>query len=891
MDGQALTRKVTILNDPVDLTMATLDSSSSGKSEKGDVDFVNDSVDSAAVKRAILKMDLTLLPILTMFYLLSFLDRANIGNARVAGLQKDLLMTDRQYQIAITITYVPYVLSEIPANLIIRRVGPNILMPTLLTIWGIIVLSQGFVTSFKGLAAARAFLAAIVNMHGVGNKPAWSWIFILEGLFSTLIGILSFFLVPVSPRDSRFLSDEQKRLIIQRLDRNRPFAVPVDTFNIKRILSVLVTPHVLLPSVINFMGGTNLFGLALFLPSIVSQLGYSSNRTQLLSVGPFAVGFVVTVLLSYFSDRYMIRAVPIVGVLLFSVAGYSLSLASTSKHMSYAALYLMVPGVYATIPVISAWFSNNTEPYYRRATSIALGLMFANCGGIMSTWRYPSHEGPRYQKTTIMNLTFSLMMITLTIVNALHLIWLNRQKRLRRTDMLAPYATKEEPDGGIRAWVELGDRHPDFLSHAHRVAGRWREVSVNQRTGFDKYLYLWISPIHAVPYQLLTRCQPAMKDVLLVGFGAVGAICELPYPEAERSGKSYSCCPEQFRNRRQLFKRDIIAKEEGIHFESRKYGNIKGWRPDRLCKSVAEAADRPYSYVLVTTKAIPELVRTSEMLAPLYSNDYRAKFPQPAYVLLQNGLNVEVELYKTLKATLHDDPKIISTALWIGTNLLKPNVVEHNDFDRLSLGVYRHEDRTTTTNTAEEAALLDGIGHILEAGGSTISVVPEIQRVKFKKNFWNVAFSSFATLTRQASLVLQRYTLPAMFRAPPESPSKPYEPYVSPATADLISSYTIPAVKATLNELIVLGRALGFPDTEDGLPSSIAESTFEGTWKLHTRADSTHVPSMLLDAEKGFPIEVEVIVGEVVRMAKERNVDLPNQILRKREEAKPTRNV
>lgn len=84
-------------------------------------------------------------------------------------------MTDHQYQIAVTITYVcvfsvhceiesthfrcrPYVLSEIPANLILRRVGPNLLMPTLLTFWGIIVLAQGFVTSFRGLIATRAFL-------------------------------------------------------------------------------------------------------------------------------------------------------------------------------------------------------------------------------------------------------------------------------------------------------------------------------------------------------------------------------------------------------------------------------------------------------------------------------------------------------------------------------------------------------------------------------------------------------------------------------------------------------------------------------------------------------------------------------------------------------------
>jgi 2-dehydropantoate 2-reductase len=61
--------------------------------------------------------------------------------------------------------------------------------------------------------------------------------------------------------------------------------------------------------------------------------------------------------------------------------------------------------------------------------------------------------------------------------------------------------------------------------------------------------------------------------------------------------------------------------------------------------------------------------------------------------------------------------------------------------------MYRHNDITTDTNTPTEAALLEDIGKILSAGGSTITIVPEIQRKKFSKNFWNVAFASFATLT------------------------------------------------------------------------------------------------------------------------------------------------
>jgi 2-dehydropantoate 2-reductase len=97
-------------------------------------------------------------------------------------------------------------------------------------------------------------------------------------------------------------------------------------------------------------------------------------------------------------------------------------------------------------------------------------------------------------------------------------------------------------------------------------------------------------------------------------------------------------------------------------------------------KSVAEAADRPYSHVLVSTKAIPELYKTSQILQPLFSPAYVRSFPQPTYVLMQNGLNVEVELYNALKAGGVDKPKILSTAIWIGTNLLAPNVVQHNDF-------------------------------------------------------------------------------------------------------------------------------------------------------------------------------------------------------------------
>lgn len=82
------------------------------------------------------------------------------------------------------------------------------------------------------------------------------------------------------------------RLINGRLEQDRPFVNPLDVFSFRHVFSAISSPQVILVVVIFFMGGTNLFGLALFLPSIVNQLGYNPNHTQLLSVGPFAVGFV-----------------------------------------------------------------------------------------------------------------------------------------------------------------------------------------------------------------------------------------------------------------------------------------------------------------------------------------------------------------------------------------------------------------------------------------------------------------------------------------------------------------------------------------------------------------------------------------------------------------------
>lgn len=102
--------------------------------------------------------------------------------------------------------------------------------------------------------------------------------------------------------------------------------------------------------------------------------------------------------------------------------------------------------------------------------------------------------------------------------------------------------------------------------------------------------------------------------------------------------------------------------------------------PNPVCKSVADAANQSYSYVFVTTKAVPEITRTPAILKPLLSSPYVDLYPQPTYVVLQNGLNVERDLHEALVQLDKGPPSIIASALYILANLLGPNVVEHDSF-------------------------------------------------------------------------------------------------------------------------------------------------------------------------------------------------------------------
>jgi sugar phosphate permease len=112
-------------------------------------------LDEKAILR---KMDLRLIPMLALLYLLSFLDRGNIGNAKIEGLTEDLGMSGAQYNWCLTVFFFTYAAFEVPSNLLLKKLRPSIWLPTIMVAWGIVMTLMGIVKSYEGLLVARVFL-------------------------------------------------------------------------------------------------------------------------------------------------------------------------------------------------------------------------------------------------------------------------------------------------------------------------------------------------------------------------------------------------------------------------------------------------------------------------------------------------------------------------------------------------------------------------------------------------------------------------------------------------------------------------------------------------------------------------------------------------------------
>ncbi|TKX21087.1 MFS transporter-like protein 123 [Elsinoe australis] len=400
-------------------------------------------IDPAAEARMLRKIDFRLIPALFLLFLLAFLDRSNIGNARIQGMTRDLRMTGRDYNIALFIFFIPYILLEVPCNILIKRMKPSTFLSAIMVLWGIATIGQGLVTNTAGLAGCRFLLGlfeagffpgctyliamyykrfelqrrftfffsasiisgsfsgllayAIANMDGVGGYGGWRWIFILEGLFTVIVGVASKWFVADWPEQATFLSDEEKRMLRVRLkqDGGMTRMDRLDKAARKRVFS----DWKIYCGVIMYLGVVNCsYSTSFFVPTIIQELGFTAAAAQVRSIPVYVCATAGAILTAFATDYFRHRyAFCILGILIASVGEILLLVGSrVSVGVRYFAVFAVTTGTYVTQPVTLTWMQNNMGGHYKRSISSAMMVGFGNVGGVVASNIFLVEEAPRY---------------------------------------------------------------------------------------------------------------------------------------------------------------------------------------------------------------------------------------------------------------------------------------------------------------------------------------------------------------------------------------------------------------------------------------------------------------------------------------------------------------
>lgn len=368
--------------------------------------------------RAYPKIVRRLIPFMMLLYLVSFLDRVNVGFAALT-MNADLGFTPEIYGWGAGIFFLGYFLFEVPSNLVLEKVGARLWICRIMVTWGLISAATAFAsgqTSFFVLrfllgAAEAGFLpgmilylgywfpasiraryialfmaavplasaigaplsALILQTHGFLGFAGWQWLFILEGLPAAALGVAVFFWLPDGPRDARWLDAAEKQAVLRRLEADH---ARQDASARHSLWPALKDGRVLMLGIIYFGIVVGLYGIGLWLPQIVHGMGFSTMQTGWLLVVPYALSALAMLVWGRHSDSSGERMLHVAGSALLGAAGLLASVHVQSPLLAIAAITAASIGIYSALGPFWA-----VPPLFLRGTAAAAGIALINSIG------------------------------------------------------------------------------------------------------------------------------------------------------------------------------------------------------------------------------------------------------------------------------------------------------------------------------------------------------------------------------------------------------------------------------------------------------------------------------------------------------------------------------
>ena len=424
--------------------------------------------DAPPVEReTIRRISLRLIPFLCLAYFQMYIDRVNVSFAALQ-MNEDLGFSSLVYSWGAGIFFLGYFLFEIPSNVAFLRFGARRWIARIMVTWGLLSAAMALVvgpTSFFALrfalgvaeagffpalllyltfwypSAYRARIlgglivtvpvatiigaplsALILQLDGLGGLKGWQWLFIIEGLPTTVLGLVAFFHLTDRPDDARWLEPEHKEWLSRRLTEDEEELQPPHM----TLLQSLRSPLVLVLSVAYFGLVAVLYGLQFWLPQIIHHFGPGETMTGIITALPYLAAAVAMVLWSRHSDSSRERVWHIALPLVLAAVGLIASVATGNLVLTMIAISLAAIGVFSALAVfwtLPAMFLTGAAAAGGLALINSIGNLSGFCGPYLVGWMTEQTGNP---------VNGLLLLASGPVVSALIVIGLGRTFARRR---------------------------------------------------------------------------------------------------------------------------------------------------------------------------------------------------------------------------------------------------------------------------------------------------------------------------------------------------------------------------------------------------------------------------------------------------------------------------
>ncbi|RTE84618.1 hypothetical protein BHE90_000695 [Fusarium euwallaceae] len=443
------------------------------------------------------KFDRHVMPLVCVLYVLSYLDRGNIGNAKTAGAQDDLGLSDSQWAWVLNSFYICYTLFEW-TTLLWKLLPAHLYISILCLLWGIVATCTGVVKNMAGLCACRAALGILEAAFGAGapyylslfyqrrelglrvsiligmsplancfaaslaygisqinaSLEPWRLILLLEGAPAIIVAPFVYFFLADSAQEAKFLNEDEKEAATARLGTKD--TTEKTKLNWKQVTAGLSDYQPYVHALIHFCCNYSFAGLANFLPTIVQALGYSSIKAQGLTAPPYAAAFVLCIAAAFFSDKFGHRGFVIAGCSAMAGVGYLLlAIVEDTNRMNirYLGIWFAVMGVFPSLTLNITWLLNNQGGETKRGIGIAVIAILGQCSSFLSSAMYPKKDAPFFVRGCAIGCALTFMITILSL--GLH-FKLDHENRKRDREF-GPVEDHEQLDVTL-----MGDKHPKF---------------------------------------------------------------------------------------------------------------------------------------------------------------------------------------------------------------------------------------------------------------------------------------------------------------------------------------------------------------------------------------------------------------------------------------------